>query len=51
MSDVISTCQRAFVKDRQILDEILIANECVEEMKATGGKDIVCKVDLKKAYY
>lgn len=32
------------------MDEILIANECVEEMKAKGKKGIVCKVELEKAY-
>lgn len=49
MDDIISSSQGAFIKDRQILDEILIANECVD-MKAKGGKRIVCKVDLEKAY-
>lgn len=50
MGGITSPSQGAFVRDRQILDEILIANECVEEMKAKGRKDIVCKVDLEKAY-
>lgn len=39
-----------FVEDRQILDEILIGNECVEDMKTKGRKGTVCKVDLEKAY-
>lgn len=34
----------------QILDEVLIANECVGEMKAKGRKGIVYKMDLEKAY-
>lgn len=38
ISNIISTSQGAFVKDRQKLDEILIANECVEERKSKGGK-------------
>lgn len=50
MGGITSSSQGAFVKDRQILDEILIANECVEEMKAKGRKGIVCKVDLEKEY-
>lgn len=50
MGDIISTSQGAFVKDRQILDEILIANECVEELKVKKGKGIMCKENLEKAY-
>lgn len=50
MEDITSPFQGAFVKNRQILDEILIANECVEEMRTKGRKGIVCKVDLEKDY-
>lgn len=50
MGGIAYIAQGAFVKDRQILDEILIANECVEEMKVRGRKGIMCKVDLEKAY-
>lgn len=50
IEEIIASSQGAFVKDRQILDEILIANECVEEMKSKGVKAIICKVDLEKAY-
>lgn len=50
MGGITSSSQGAFIKDRQILDEILIANECMEEMKKKGRKGIVCKVDLEKAY-
>lgn len=50
MGDLISTSQGAFVKDRQILVEILIANECVTDMRLKKKKGIVCKVDLEKAY-
>lgn len=50
MGGITSISQGAFVKDKQILDEILIANECVEEMKIKGRKCVVCMVDLEKAY-
>lgn len=49
MGDIISSSQGAFVKKSQVLDEILIANECVEEMKAKEKKNNVCKVDLEKS--
>lgn len=48
--DITSLAQGAFVKDQQILDEILIANECVSNMKIKGRNGFVCKVDLEKPY-
>jgi len=50
MSNVISDSQSAFVKDRQILDDILIANEVVDEAVKMKKYLLLFKVDFEKAY-
>ncbi|MCH95604.1 cysteine-rich receptor-like protein kinase, partial [Trifolium medium] len=50
ISSVISESQTAFVKDRQILDGILIANEVVDEARKTNKELMLFKVDFEKAY-
>ncbi|MCH86339.1 cysteine-rich receptor-like protein kinase [Trifolium medium] len=47
---VISESQSAFVKGRQILDGILIANELVDDAKKQKKELILFKVDFEKAY-
>jgi len=47
---VISDTQSAFVKDRHILDGILIANEVVDEARKTKKELLLFKVDFEKAY-
>ncbi|MCI35255.1 LINE-1 reverse transcriptase like, partial [Trifolium medium] len=47
---VISESQTAFVKDRQIFDGILIANEAVDEARKTKKELLLFKVDFEKAY-
>ncbi|GAU16213.1 hypothetical protein TSUD_298450 [Trifolium subterraneum] len=42
--------QTAFVKDRQILDDILIANEAVDEACKFQKELLLFKVDFEKAY-
>lgn len=37
-------------KEMQILDSILIANECVEEYKRMKRNGVIIKLDLEKAY-
>ncbi|MCH79622.1 cysteine-rich receptor-like protein kinase, partial [Trifolium medium] len=50
MGSVISESQTAFVKDRQIMDGILIANEAVDEARRSKKELILFKVDFEKAY-
>jgi len=47
---VVSDTQIAFVKERQILDGILIANEVVDEAQKSNREMILFKVDFEKAY-
>ncbi|GAU16278.1 hypothetical protein TSUD_299100 [Trifolium subterraneum] len=51
IGSVISESQTAFVKDRQILDGILIANEVVDEARKSKKELMLFKVDFEKAYY
>ncbi|MCH85138.1 cysteine-rich receptor-like protein kinase, partial [Trifolium medium] len=50
IGSVISESQTAFVKDRQILDGILIANEVVDEARKSKKELMLFKVDFEKAY-
>ena len=47
---VVSDVQSAFVKNRQILDGILIANEVVDEARKSKKELLMFKVDFEKAY-
>ncbi|CAJ2652820.1 unnamed protein product [Trifolium pratense] len=50
IGSVISESQTAFVKNRQILDGILIANEVVDEARKAKKDLMLFKVDFEKAY-
>ncbi|KAJ9560001.1 hypothetical protein OSB04_005161 [Centaurea solstitialis] len=47
---VISDTQSAFIKGRNILDGILIANEVVDYIRNKKKKGLIFKVDFEKAY-
>ncbi|XP_039687884.1 uncharacterized protein [Medicago truncatula] len=50
ISSVVSDTQSAFVRGKQILDGILIANEVVDEAKRMNKELLLFKVDFEKAY-
>jgi len=50
IGSVISEVQSAFVKNRQILDGILIANEVVDETRKSKKELMLFKVDFEKSY-
>ena len=50
MGKIVSKSQNAFAEGRQILDASLIANEVIDLMQKSGGGDILCKLDIEKAY-
>ena len=47
---IISPNQAAFIRGRQILDGVLIANELIELVKRSGCQMLLFKVDFKKAF-
>ena len=47
---VVSDSQSAIVKGKQILDDILIANEAVDEARCMGKELLMFKVDFEKAH-
>lgn len=50
MGKIISPMLSTFVKGRQILNDILVDNECMDRYRKQKKEGLVCKIDLKKTY-
>lgn len=50
ISNVISASQNVFVSGRQLTDCLVLANEVIDVMRKVDWDDMVCKIDMKKAY-
>jgi hypothetical protein len=50
LGKIISNTQNTFIGGRQILDSVLIANECFDSQIQWGEFGMLCKFHLEKAY-
>ena len=46
LGDIVYESQNSFVKEIQILDSVLIANECFDGRQELGVPMVLCKLDV-----
>ena len=47
---MVSKPQNAFVKRRQILDVVLVANDVIDLILKSNEETVMCKLDIENAY-
>ena len=47
---IIDECQSVFLKDRGILDSVMLANEVLEDLRRGRKSGLCLKVDFEKVY-
>ena len=50
MTGLVNKAQNDFVGGRQIMDAYLIANEVIDSMLKKKENELLCKLDIEKAY-
>ncbi|WMV25761.1 hypothetical protein MTR67_019146 [Solanum verrucosum] len=50
ISNLVDVQQMAFIKGRQIMDAVLVANEAIDSRVQQTKPGILCKLDIEKAY-